>query len=414
MSNWICLCVFLFMNIIFTSIKANVFSSMNVPLSTPFTNSKYLNTDVNTFVIDLCTNLNSLYVNASLLSESITNGLYDGITTEEFYNLASETAAYMCTDHPDYGKLAATIAMKGLHRGVPAKFSECIITLFDDIDPVTGESTTNLSPMLVAKVKKLANIIDEEIQPDRDYDFDYFGIKTLEKSYLMKVRGRIVESPQYLFMRVSLGIHLSNTSDPAQEAAELALALETYRLMSGRWFIHASPTLFQAGTRNAQLSSCFLLGVESDSIEGIYNTLQRCALISKNAGGIGMSVQNIRAKGSPIKGTKGVSNGLVPMLRVFDATARYVDQGGGKRPGAFAIYTEPWHADIFDVLELRKNTGKEEVRARDLFYGLWIPDLFMRRVEADADWTLMCPAICPGKHSIFFISIVNNCINVLS
>jgi ribonucleoside-diphosphate reductase subunit M1 len=244
------------------------------------------------------------------------------------------------------------------------------------------------------------SLLDSSIIYDRDFAYNYFGFKTLERSYLLRVNGKIVERPQHMMMRVAVGIH----------GANIDKVLETYNLMSERFFTHASPTvsqslhiayqadfqLFNSGTPHPQMSSCFLVAMRDDSIEGIYETLKTCAQISKTAGGIGLHIHNIRAKGSYIAGTNGYSNGIVPMLRAFDATARYVDQGGNKRPGAFAIYLEPWHADVFDFLDLRKNHGKEEVRARDLFYGLWIPDLFMKRVESDGDWTLMCPAECPG------------------
>ena len=236
-----------------------------------------------------------------------------------------------------------------------------------------------------------AEKLDSEIIYNRDFDYDYFGFKTLERSYLLRVNGRVVERPQHMLMRVSVGIH----------GRDLARAIETYHFLSERWFTHASPTLFNAGTPRPQLSSCFLVAMKSDSIEGIYDTLKECACVSKSAGGIGLSIHNIRAVGSYIRGTNGTSNGIVPMLRVFNDTARYVDQGGGKRKGAFAIYLEPWHADIFDFLDLRKNHGKEEARARDLFYGLWTNDLFMRRVEAGGDWSLMCPSECPGLAEVW-------------
>jgi ribonucleoside-diphosphate reductase alpha chain len=337
----------------------------------------------------LCDGLNKQYVDPVVVAQGVVRGLFSGVTTSELDNLASETAAYMSTEHPDYARLASRIAISNLQKDTPSSFSEVIEKLYAYIDPKSNLPAGFISEKLYQKMKKHEKKINEYIDHSRDFNFDYFGFKTLERSYLLKIDKQVIERPQYMFMRVALGIHLEEDDD-------LTAAFETYDLMSEKWMIHASPTLFHAGTRTPQMSSCFLLAMQSDSIEGIYDTLSQCSLVSKAAGGIGLSVSNIRAKGSYIKGTKGTSNGLVPMLRVFDATARYVDQGGGKRPGAFAVYIEPWHADIFEVLDLRKNTGKEEARARDLFYGLWIPDLFMKRVEEDGDWSLMCPAECPG------------------
>ena len=306
--------------------------------------------------------------------------------TTDVQNLAAETAAYMTSRHPDYAILAARIAISNLHKETEKTFSTVVDNLFKWVNPKTGKK----APMIAEDVHKVVmenkETLDSAIIYDRDFAYNYFGFKTLERSYLIRINGKIVERPQHMIMRVAVGIH----------GANLEKVIETYNLMSERYFTHASPTLFNAGTPNPQMSSCFLVAMQDDSIDGIYETLKTCAKISKTAGGIGLHIHNIRAKGSYIAGTNGYSNGIVPMLRAYDATARYVDQGGNKRPGAFAIYLEPWHADVFDFLDLRKNHGKEEVRARDLFYALWISDLFMKRVESDGDWTLMCPAECPG------------------
>lgn len=298
-------------------------------------------------ISNLCYDLDNHFIDPVVVSQRVVTGLYAGVTTSELDNLAAETAAYMSTEHPDYAKLAARIAISNLQKDTLPTFSATIERLYQYTDPKTNLSAGMISDRLYQLVQRHRDTIDAYIKHHRDFYFDYFGFKTLEKSYLLKINGRVVERPQYMFMRVALGIHHE----------DLEAAFETYELMSEKWFIHASPTLFHAGTPQPQLSSCFLLNVAEDSIEGIYETLHKCALISKSAGGIGISAQNIRAKGSYIRGTKGYSNGLVPMLRVFDATARYVDQGGGKRPGAFAIYIEPWHADIFEFLDLKKNTG---------------------------------------------------------
>ena len=334
----------------------------------------------------LCEGLNTDYVDPGRVAQKVVQGMYNGVSTAELDNLAAETAAYMNIDHPDYARLAARVSVSNLHKETNPSFSQTMQQLYEYVDPNTGHAAGFISDELISLIHTHGPTLDAAIQHDRDYFFDYFGFKTMERSYLLKLGKKVVERPQYMLMRVALGIH----------GKDLEAALETYELMSNKWFIHASPTLFHAGTRFPQMSSCFLLTMQSDSIVGIYDTLKQCAVISKAAGGIGLSVHNIRAHGAYIKGTKGTSNGLVPMLRVFDVTARYVDQGGGKRPGAFAIYIEPWHADIFEVLDLRKNHGKEEARARDLFYGLWIPDLFMKRVEEDGIWSLMCPDQCPG------------------
>ena len=337
-------------------------------------------------ISQLTYNLDPKYVDAVQVAKRTINGLFDGITTDELDNLSAEVSAYMTSVHPDYARLAGRIAVANLHRSTSDSFMETFETLFN----YENEFTKEKQPLISEEIMKFAyehrDRISAEIAYSRDFEFDYFGFKTLEKSYLLKVNGKIVERPQHLFMRVALGVQIGNIEE----------AIKTYHLVSEGFFTHASPTLFNAGTNKAQMSSCFLVASKDDSIEGIYETLKQCALISQSAGGIGLSIHNIRAKGSFIRGTNGTSNGIVPMLRVFNDTARYVDQGGGKRKGAFAIYLEPWHADIEDFIELRKNHGKEELRARDLFYALWINDLFMQRVEADADWTLMCPNKSPG------------------
>ena len=334
----------------------------------------------------LCDGLDQRYIDIIEICKKVILGLYDGVSTSILDNLAAETAASMATVHPDYAILAARIAVSNLHKNTSASFSETMKMLHEYVDPKTGKKAQLIADDIMDKIWEYRTELDNAVVHERDYDFDYFGFKTLERSYLMRLDNYIVERPQYMFLRAAIGIHKDN----------IKAALETYDLMSQKWFIHATPTLFNSGTPKPQLSSCFLLSVTEDSIPGIFETLSRCAKISQSAGGIGLSVHNIRAKGSYIKGTGGTSNGIVPMLRVYNDTARYVDQGGGKRKGAFAIYIEPWHADIFDFLDLKKNHGKEEARARDLFYALWIPDLFMERVETDAEWTLMCPNECPG------------------
>lgn len=333
----------------------------------------------------LCYGLNDL-VDPVKVAMRVIEGLYDGVTTSELDNLAAEIAATMTTSHPDYAKLAARISVSNLHKNTKKSFSETMKDLYEYVNPRTGKKAPLLSKEVYEVVRDHAEELDSTIIYNRDFGYDYFGFKTLERSYLLKLNGKIVERPQHMLMRVAVGIHLD----------DLDAVRETYELMSKKYFTHATPTLFNSGTPKPQMSSCFLLTMKEDSIDGIYDTLKQTAKISQSAGGIGLSVHNVRATGSYIAGTNGTSNGLVPMLRVFNDTARYVDQGGGKRKGSFAIYLEPWHADIFDFLELKKNHGKEEMRARDLFYALWIPDLFMKRVEADGQWTLMCPNECPG------------------
>ena len=336
-------------------------------------------------------NLDTNYVNLIEVSKKVIMGLYDGVTTVELDNLAAETAATMATIHPDYALLAARIAVSNLHKETEKTFSKVVDDLYRYLDPKTGERAGLIGDETYRVVMKYKTQLDSAIIYDRDFEFDYFGFKTLERSYLMRMNGKVVERPQHLFMRVAVGIH----------GEDIEAAIETYNLMSERWFIHATPTLFNAGSPKPQLSSCFLLSMTEDSIKGIFETLQRCALISQSAGGIGLSIHNIRATGSYIKGTGGTSNGIIPMLRVFNDAARYVDQGGGKRKGAFAVYLEPWHADIFEFLELKKNHGKEEMRARDLFYALWICDLFMERVKDDKEWSLFDPNEAPGLFDVY-------------
>jgi ribonucleoside-diphosphate reductase alpha subunit len=339
----------------------------------------------------LCYALDSKHVNPVEVAMKVINGLYDGVTTHELDTLAAEVAATLATKHPDYSKLAARIAVSNLHKLTSKSFSNTMKRLYQHIDPKTGQNAPMISKETWKVIKDHAAELDEAIIYDRDFGFDYFGFKTLEKSYLIKIDGKVVERPQHMLMRVAVGIH----------GEDIPAALETYHLLSEKWFTHATPTLFNAGTPKPQLSSCFLLTMKDDSIDGIYDTLKQCAKISQSAGGIGLSIHNVRAKGSYIKGTGGTSNGIIPMLRNFDMTARYVDQGGGKRKGSFAIYIEPWHADIFDFLSLKKNHGKDEMRARDLFYALWISDLFMNRVENNEMWSLFCPNEAPGLSDVW-------------
>lgn len=339
----------------------------------------------------LCYGLNTEFVDSIEISKRVIQGLYDGVTTTALDNLAAETAASMATVHPDYALLAARIAVSNLHKETRKSFSKTMEDLYKYIDPKTGEKAGLIGDSTIEIIRKHKDQIDSAIIYDRDYIFDYFGFKTLERSYLLRMDGQVVERPQHLLMRASIGIH----------GEDIDSAIETYNLMSEKWFIHATPTLFNAGTPKPQLSSCFLLSATDDSIPGIFETLSRCAKISQSAGGIGLSIHNIRAKGSYIKGTGGTSNGIIPMLKVYNDTARYVDQGGGKRKGAFAVYLEPWHADVQDFLELKKNHGKEEMRARDLFYALWIPDLFMERVKEGGMWSLFCPNECPGLYDCY-------------
>ena len=332
----------------------------------------------------MCYGLNRL-VDPVKVAMRVIEGLYDGVTTSELDNLAAEIAATMTVQHPDYAKLAARIAVSNLHKNTKKSFSETMDDLYYYVNPRTGKKAPLLADDVYQIIKDNAEKLDSTIIYNRDFNYDYFGFKTLERSYLLKLNGQIAERPQHMLMRVSIGIHKNDIDE----------AIETYELMSKKYFTHATPTLFNAGTPKPQMSSCFLLQMQDDSIGGIYDTLKQTAKISQSAGGIGLSIHNVRATGSYIRGTNGTSNGIVPMLKVFNDTARYVDQGGGKRKGSFAMYLEPWHADIFDFLDLKKNHGKEEMRARDLFYAMWIPDLFMKRVQEDGNWTLMCPNECP-------------------
>ncbi|KAI0789820.1 ribonucleotide reductase [Abortiporus biennis] len=342
-------------------------------------------------ITKLCYGLDQKHVDPITITKKVIAGVYNGVTTVELDNLAAETAAYLTTVHPDYAILAARIAVSNLHKETKKSFSAVISDLYNYVNPKNGRPAGMISKETYDVVMANAALLDSAIIYERDFYYNFFGFKTLERSYLLKINGRVAERPQHLLMRVAVGIH----------GTDIDRVIQTYKLMSERFFTHASPTLFNAGTPNPQLSSCFLVCMKDDSIEGIYDTLKSCAMISKTAGGIGLNIHNIRATGSYIAGTNGYSNGIVPMLRAYDATARYVDQGGNKRPGAFAIYLEPWHADVFEFLDLRKNHGKEEVRARDLFYALWIPDLFMKRVESGGQWSLFCPNEAPGLHEVW-------------
>jgi ribonucleoside-diphosphate reductase alpha chain len=335
--------------------------------------------------------LETHFVHPVEIAKKVIEGIYDGVTTQELDELAAETAASLTTNHPDYAILAARIAISNLHKVTSKSFSNTMKRLYTYIDPKTGENASLIAKETYEVIRNNAALLDSAIIYDRDFNYDYFGFKTLEKSYLLKLDGKVVERPQHMLMRVAVGIH----------GKDIDAAIETYNLMSEKWFTHATPTLFNAGTPKAQLSSCFLLTVKEDSIDGIYDTLKQCAKISQSAGGIGLSIHGIRATGSYIKGTNGTSNGIIPMLKVYNDTARYVDQGGGKRKGAFAVYLEPWHDDVFDFLDLKKNHGKEEHRARDLFYALWIPDLFMKRVEENGEWSLFCPNEAPGLAEVY-------------
>jgi ribonucleoside-diphosphate reductase alpha chain len=334
----------------------------------------------------LCYGLDPVHVTPINVAMKVIEGIYEGVTTSELDNLAAETAASLTTKHPDYALLASRIAVSNLHKNTNKSFSKTMEALHQYIDPKTGKKAPLLADDVYEIIAKNAQELDSTIIYDRDFGYDYFGFKTLERSYLLKMNGQVAERPQHMIMRVAVGIHKD----------DIASVIETYNLMSERWFTHATPTLFNAGTPKPQMSSCFLLTAKDDSIDGIYDTLKSCAKISQSAGGIGLSIHNIRATGSYIRGTNGTSNGIIPMLRVFNDTARYVDQGGGKRKGSFAIYLEPWHADIYEFLDLRKNHGKEEARARDLFTAMWTPDLFMKRVEENSTWSLFCPNEAPG------------------
>jgi ribonucleoside-diphosphate reductase alpha chain len=335
--------------------------------------------------------LDPVWVDPGHVTKLTIEGLYDGVTTRELDQLAAETAASLASQHPDYSRLAARICVDDLHRSTKETFTDVITDLREYIDPESKKHAPLISEEVYAIIMENAELLNNHVNYSRDHNYDYFGFKTLERSYLLRLNGEIAERPQHMLMRVSVGIHHGN----------ITKALETYDLMSQGYFTHATPTLFNSGTPTPQMSSCFLLTMQDDSLDGIYDTLKQCALISKSAGGIGLSIHHIRSKGSYIKGTNGESNGIVPMLRVFNDTARYVDQGGGKRKGSIAIYLEPWHPDILAFLDLKKNHGKEELRARDLFYALWTPDLFMERVEQNADWSFFCPNECPGLQDAY-------------
>src|SRR6478609_5089337 len=325
-------------------------------------------------------------INVIDVAKKTIEGIYAGVPTTELDNLAAETAASLTITHPDYAILASRIAVSNLHKNTVKSFSATMRKLHEYTDVGSGKHLPLIADDVMQIINEHADLLDSTIIYDRDFAFDYFGFKTLEKSYLLRLHGKVAERPQHMYMRVAVGIHKKDIEN----------VVKTYHLMSERWFTHATPTLFNAGTPKPQMSSCFLLTMKDDSIEGIYDTLKQTARISQSAGGIGLAIHNIRATGSYIGGTNGTSNGIIPMLKVFNDTARYVDQGGGKRKGAFAIYLEPWHADVFEFLDLRKNHGKEEMRARDLFYALWISDLFMKRVEANGEWSLFCPNEAPG------------------
>lgn len=334
----------------------------------------------------LCYGLDTEHVDAVAVTQRVISGVYQGVNTIELDNLAAETAAYMTTIHPDYAILAARIAVSNLHKQTTKQFSQVAKILWEYINPKTDLHSPMISKDTYDIICANADELNSAIVYDRDFNYNYFGFKTLERSYLLRVNGKVAERPQHLLMRVAVGIH----------GSDIERVIETYNLMSQRYFTHGSPTLFNAGTPSPQMSSCFLVAMKDDSIDGIYDTLKTCALISKSAGGIGLHIHNIRGTGAYIAGTNGTSNGIIPMVRVFNNTARYVDQGGNKRPGAFALYLEPWHSDIFDFIDIRKNHGKEEIRARDLFPALWIPDLFMKRVEQNGEWTLFSPNEAPG------------------
>lgn len=339
----------------------------------------------------LCYGLDTAHVDAVAITQRVISGVYQGVNTIELDNLAAETAAYMTTIHPDYAILAARIAVSNLHKQTTKQFSQVSKELYEYINPKTDLHSPMISDETWAIIQEHADELNSAIVFDRDFNYNYFGFKTLERSYLLRINGKVAERPQHMMMRVALGIH----------GNDIEKVIESYNLMSQRFFTHGSPTLFNAGTPSPQMSSCFLVAMKEDSIDGIYDTLKTCALISKSAGGIGLHIHNIRGTGAYIAGTNGTSNGIIPMVRVFNNTARYVDQGGNKRPGAFALYLEPWHSDIFEFIDIRKNHGKEEIRARDLFPALWIPDLFMKRVEQNGQWTLFSPNEAPGLADVY-------------
>ncbi len=337
-----------------------------------------------------CDDLDIEYVDPTLVTLKVTQGIYDGISTVELDILAAETAASLVTTHPDYAKLAGRLAVSNLHKTTPKKFSQAIKELHSFIEPKTGKESSLIDDNVAKFVHQNREVLDGAIRQERDLDFDYFGFKTLERSYLLKIGKRIVERPQYMYMRVAVGICNGN----------LEMALRIYDDLSQHFYTHATPTLFNAGTRRPQMSSCFLIGNKGDDIDGLFDTIKDVAKISKWAGGIGLHVHDVRAKGSYIKGTGGESDGLLPMMKTYNEVARWINQGG-KRKGSFAIYLEPWHADVFEFIDLRKNHGKEEMRARDLFLAMWTPDLFMQRVEQDGDWSLFSPDEAPGLSDVY-------------
>lgn len=339
---------------------------------------------------NFCDDLNIEYVDPTLITLKVTQGIYDGISTTELDVLAAETAASLVTSHSDYAKLAGRLAVSNLHKTTPKKFSQCIKELHSFIEPKTGKESSLISDEVFSFVQQNKEALDGAIVQERDFDFDYFGFKTLERSYLLKVGKRIVERPQYMYMRVAVGICDGN----------LEMALRIYDDLSQHFYTHATPTLFNAGTRRPQMSSCFLIGNKGDDIDGLFDTIKDVAKISKWAGGIGLHVHDVRGKGSYIKGTGGESDGLLPMMKTYNEVARWINQGG-KRKGSFAVYLEPWHSDVFEFIDLRKNHGKEELRARDLFLAMWVPDLFMERVEKDLDWSLFSPDEAPGLSDVY-------------
>ena len=337
-----------------------------------------------------CNDLNLDYIDPTYVTLKVTQGIYDGITTTELDVLAAETAAAMVTTHPDYAKLAGRLAVSNLHKTTHKKFSQCIKELYSFVEPKTGKESSLINDDVYKFILENREILDETIIQDRDFDFDYFGYKTLERSYLLKIGERVVERPQYLYMRVAAGICKGNVNE----------AIRIYNDLSEHFYTHATPTLFNAGTRRPQMSSCFLVGNKGDDIGGLFDTLKDVANISKWAGGIGLHVHDVRAKGSYIKGTGGQSDGLLPMMKTYNEVARWINQGG-KRKGSFAVYLEPWHADVMEFIDLRKNHGKEEMRARDLFLAMWTSNLFMERVESDGDWTLFSPDEAPGLSDVY-------------
>ena len=337
-----------------------------------------------------CSDLNLEYIDPTYVTLKVTQGIYDGISTTELDVLAAETAASMTTTHPDYAKLSGRLAVSNLHKTTPKKFSQCIKELYSFIEPKTGKESSLISTEVYEFVMSNKESLDGAIHQERDLEFDYFGFKTLERSYLLKIGSRVVERPQYMYMRVAVGIC----------KGDVEMALRIYDDLSQHYYTHATPTLFNAGTKRPQMSSCFLIGNKGDDINGLFDTIKDVANISKWAGGIGLHVHDVRAKGAYIKGTGGESDGIVPMMKTYNEVARWINQGG-KRKGSFAVYLEPWHADVFEFIDLRKNTGKEEMRARDLFLAMWTPDLFMQRVEQDGEWSLFSPDEAPGLSDVY-------------